>query len=41
MDLNYTLEEQTFQQEIRSFMSEKLPKRLSDKVRGHRRLTAE
>lgn len=39
MDLNYTEEENTFLEEVRSFFAEKLPKRLSDKVKGGKRLT--
>ncbi len=41
MDLNYTAEELAFQQEVRAFMEEKLPKRLADKVKHHKRLTKE
>ena len=32
MDLNFTPEEQAFRDEVRTFLAEKLPKRLSDKV---------
>ncbi|OUL99734.1 acyl-CoA dehydrogenase family protein [Variovorax sp. JS1663] len=32
MDLNFTPEEQSFRDEVRQFLAEKLPKRLSDKV---------
>ena len=39
MDLNYTNEELAFQQEVRTFMETKLPKRTSEKVRYHNRLT--
>ncbi len=39
MDLNYTDSEQAFQAEVRDFMQTKLPKRLSDKMRDHKRLT--
>lgn len=39
MDLNYTNDELAFQQEIRSFLEAKLPKRISDLVRHNRRMT--
>ena len=39
MDLNYTDSEQAFQNEIREFTASKLPKRLSDKVRNHIRIS--
>ncbi len=41
MDLNYSPEEQAFQQEVHTFMAEKLPKRTAEKVRHHKRLTKE
>jgi len=41
VDLNYTDEELAFQQEIRSFMETKLPKRISDMVRHNKRMTKE
>ncbi|MCE0503925.1 MULTISPECIES: acyl-CoA dehydrogenase family protein [unclassified Roseivivax] len=39
MDLAYTDEQKAFRDEVRSFLAEKLPKRLSDKVAGGKRLT--
>ena len=39
MDLNYTPEELAFQQEVRDFLSTKLPKRLAEKVRTGKRLS--
>ncbi|MEM9733424.1 MAG: acyl-CoA dehydrogenase family protein [Pseudomonadota bacterium] len=39
MDLNYTPEEQAFQQEIRTFFETKLPKSLSDKVKQKKRMS--
>ncbi|EYD72547.1 acyl-CoA dehydrogenase family protein [Limimaricola hongkongensis] len=39
MDLNFTEEQKAFRAEVRSFLDEKLPKRLSDKVRLGQRLT--
>ncbi|MEP1091136.1 MAG: acyl-CoA dehydrogenase family protein [Rhizobiaceae bacterium] len=39
MDLNYTTEEQAFQQEVRSFFEDKLPNDLSRKVKENKRLT--
>ncbi|MEM6743776.1 MAG: acyl-CoA dehydrogenase family protein, partial [Pseudomonadota bacterium] len=39
MDLNYTPEELAFQAEAREFLSTKLPKRLSDKMKTGKRLT--
>ena len=41
MDLNYTPEEQTFREEVRTFFRDKLPKRLSDKMKQGKRLTKE
>ncbi len=41
MDLNFTDEQKAFRAEVRSFLDEKLPKRLSDKVRLGQRLTKE
>ena len=39
MNLDYTPEEQAFREEVRRFLTEKLPTRLSDKVRTGKRLT--
>ena len=39
MDLNYTQEQKAFRAEVRTFLDEKLPRRLSDKVAGGKRLT--
>ena len=39
MDLEFTIEEQAFRDEVRRFLQDKLPKRLSDKVRLRHRLT--
>lgn len=39
MDLNFTPEEQAFRAEVQTFLREKLPQRLSDKVLRGRRLT--
>ncbi len=39
MDLNYTPEEQTFREDVRTFFRDKLPKRLSDKMKQGKRLT--
>ena len=39
MDLNYTKEQQAFRDEVRSFLTDKLPSRLSDKVRFGKTLT--
>jgi alkylation response protein AidB-like acyl-CoA dehydrogenase len=39
MDLNFTPEELAFRDDVRSFLKEKLPKRLSDKVKAGLRLT--
>lgn len=39
MDLNYTQEEQAFQSEIRQFFADKLPRDISSKVKGKKRLT--
>ncbi|MFQ6550123.1 acyl-CoA dehydrogenase family protein [Aestuariibius sp. 2305UL40-4] len=39
MDLSYTPEEEAFRADVRDFLSEKLPKALSDKVRDGRALT--
>ena len=39
MDLNYTPEELAFQEEVRTFLGEKLPARLADKVKTGKRLT--
>jgi hypothetical protein len=37
MDLQFSLEERRFQQEVRSFLAERLPLRLSNKVRQSHR----
>ena len=39
MNLEYTPEEEAFREEVRAFLKDKLPKRLSDKVRTGKRLT--
>ena len=39
MDLNYSTEETAFREEVRTFLEEKLPKRLSEKVRLGKRLS--
>ncbi|CTQ67007.1 acyl-CoA dehydrogenase family protein [Roseibium alexandrii] len=39
MDLSYTPEEEAFRAEVRAFLSEKLPRHLSEKVRLGKRLT--
>jgi len=39
MDLNFTPEEEAFRDEVRTFLKEKLPARLSDKVRTGKRLS--
>jgi len=41
MDLNYTEEEYAFQTEVREFLAENLPKRISDKVRKSQRIDKE
>lgn len=41
MDLNYTPDEQAFQNEIRTFFAEKLPASLSERVKAKKRLTKE
>lgn len=41
MDLNYTPEEIAFRDEVRAFLSEKLPKEMSDKVKYRKHLTKE
>ncbi|AMO24508.1 acyl-CoA dehydrogenase family protein [Ramlibacter solisilvae] len=38
MDLNFTPEEEAFRSEVRAFLADKLPKRLSDKVRAGKHL---
>ena len=38
MDLNFTPEEEAFRDEVRAFLAEKLPTRLSDKVRSGKHL---
>ncbi|WP_299309002.1 acyl-CoA dehydrogenase family protein [uncultured Croceicoccus sp.] len=39
MDLNFTPEDEAFREEVRAFLKEKLPARLSDKVRTGKHLT--
>ena len=39
MDLNYTAEEIAFRDEVRSFLKDNVPARLSDKVKASKRLT--
>ena len=39
MDLNFTPQEEAFREEVRAFLAEKLPKRLSDKVANGKHLT--
>jgi len=39
MDLNFTPEEEAFRAEVRAFLAEKLPKRLSDKVANGKHLS--
>lgn len=39
MDLRFTAEEEQFREEVRSFLREKLPARIADKVRTNKRLT--
>ena len=41
MNLDFTEQEKAFQQEVRQFLKDKLPARLSDKVRNGQRLTKE
>jgi alkylation response protein AidB-like acyl-CoA dehydrogenase len=41
MDLNFTPEEEAFRDEVRAFLHDNLPKRLSEKVRTGKRLTKE
>ena len=41
MDLTYTDDQKAFRDDVRAFLAEKLPKRLSDKVAGGKRLTKE
>ena len=38
MDLAFTAEESAFRDEVRAFLGERLPRRLSDKVRSGKRL---
>src|SRR3546814_395588 len=39
MDVNFTADEEAFREEVRAFLHENLPTRLSDKVRSRKRLT--
>ncbi len=39
MDLNYTDDQKAFRDEVRAFLADHLPQRLSDKVKGGKRLT--
>ncbi|MGL1627106.1 acyl-CoA dehydrogenase family protein, partial [Vibrio parahaemolyticus] len=39
MDLSFSPEDEAFRQEVRAFLKEKLPARLSDKIRTGKRLT--
>ncbi len=39
MDLNFTPQEEAFREEVRAFLAEKLPQRLSDKVANGKHLT--
>ena len=39
MDLNFTPEEEAFRAEVQTFLKEKLPKRLSDKIKAGVKLT--
>ena len=39
MDLKFTPEEEAFRDEVRAFLAEKLPQRLSDKMRKGQHLT--
>ena len=39
MDLNFTQDEEAFRAEVRAFLADKLPSRLSDKVRNGVRLS--
>ena len=39
MDLNFTPEERAFRDEVRSFLKDKLPQRIADKVKAGQRLT--
>ncbi|WP_394730659.1 acyl-CoA dehydrogenase family protein [Altererythrobacter sp. GH1-8] len=39
MDLDFTLEDEAFREEVRTFLAEKLPTRLSEKVRTGKHLT--
>ncbi len=38
MDLSYTQEQQEFRKEVRAFLAENLPSRISEKVRLGKRL---
>ena len=38
MDLSFSPEEEAFREEVRGFLTAKLPQRLSDKVRAGKRL---
>ncbi len=41
MNLNFTPEEEAFREEVRAFLRDKLPTRISEKVRTHKRLNKE
>ena len=41
MDLEYTAAEESFRAEVRQFIHENLPRAVSAKVLGHKRLTRE
>ncbi|MEO1292793.1 MAG: pimeloyl-CoA dehydrogenase large subunit, partial [Pseudomonadota bacterium] len=41
MDMNYTADEQAFRDDVRSWLEAELPKSLSAKVKGGKRLTKE
>ena len=41
MNLEYTPEEEAFREEVRAFLKEKMPARLSNKVRDGKHLTIE
>ena len=41
MDIRFTPQEEAFREEVRTFLNEKLPSRLADKVRTGKRLAKE